>query len=282
MLRTGLVTVLFGLAWTGMNSVSLAQTPGWRFHWQTGQVLTYRVEQLTTASETLGDKKDESKTKLNLVKRWQVQGVDGAGVATLQLSLSAMRMETTTPRGDVLVFDSADPDKSEKNLKEQLSQFVGQPLAVLRIDAKGKVVEVKKSEFGPASRFESQLPFQLVLPETEPKAGDYWQRAYKITLEPPQGTGQKYDAVQRYTCKTVAANAATITVATTLKTMPEALLDRVPLLRDQPEGEIVFDTQSGLMRTARLVIDKELKDHQGEGSSYRFHSTYVEEYAGSK
>jgi hypothetical protein len=279
MLRTGLVMVFAGLA---LPSASSAQSAAWRFHWQTGQVMTYRVEQVTTASETLGDKKDESKTKLNLVKRWQVQGVDAAGVATLQLSLSSMRMETTTPRGDVFLFDSADPDKSEKNLKEQLSKFVGQPLAVLRVDGKGKVVEVKKSEFGPASRYESQSPFHLVLPDSEPKAGDSWQRAYKITLEPPQGTGQKYDAVQRYTCKTVAANTATMTLTTTLKTMPEALLDRVPLLRDQPEGEIVFDTQSGLMRSAHFVIDKELKDHQGEGSSYHFHSAYTEEYAGNK
>jgi hypothetical protein len=141
---------------------------------------------------------------------------------------------------------------------------------------------VKKSEFGPASRYESQLPFQLVLPETEPKVGDYWQRAYKITLEPPQGTGQKYEASQRYTCKAVAADSATIALTTTLQTMPDALLDRVPLLRDQPEGEIVFDTRSGLMRSARLVIDKELKDHQGEGSNYHFHSTYTEEYTGTK
>jgi hypothetical protein len=140
MLRAGFVAVLIGLAWIGLDSTAQAQPSGWRFRWQTGQVLTYRVEQITTASETLGDRKDESKTKLNLVKRWQVQGVDGAGVATLQLSLTSMRMETTTPRGDVIVFDSAAPEKCDAKLKEQLSQYVGQPLAVLRVDAKGKVI----------------------------------------------------------------------------------------------------------------------------------------------
>ena len=50
----------------------------------------------------------------------------------------------------------------------------------------------------------------------------------------------------------------------------------------QPEGEIVFDLQSGLVRSARLVVDKELKNHQGEGTSYRFQRSYVEEYAGAK
>ena len=54
------------------------------------------------------------------------------------------------------------------------------------------------------------------------------------------------------------------------------------LLQLQPEGEVVFDAQSGLMRSARLTIDKELKNHQGEGTSYRFQRTYVEQYVGDK
>jgi hypothetical protein len=101
-------------------------------------------------------------------------------------------------------------------------------------------------------------------------------------LEPPQGTGEKFDAVQRYTCKAVAGNVATITLSTTLKTMPDSLLDRVPLLQLQPDGEIVFDAQNGFMRSARLLIDKELKNHQGEGTNYHFQRTYAEEYVGDK
>ena len=67
---------------------------------------------------------------------------------------------------------------------------------------------------------------------------------------------------------------------TTLKTQPEALADRVPLFRMLPEGEAVFDTRSGYLRSARTAIEKEVTGHQGEGSSYRFKSTYVEEYVG--
>ena len=64
--------------------------------------------------------------------------------------------------------------------------------------------------------------------------------------------------------------------------MPDSLLDRVPLLQLQPEGEIVFDIQSGLLRTARLIVDKELKNHQGEGTGYHFQRTYTEEFVGNK
>src|SRR5438552_3017403 len=108
MSRKGMFIVLAGLV---LASSASAQSP-LRFRWQQGQLLVYRVEQSMTASETLTDGKVESKTKSSLIKRWQVQSVDAGGVATLQLSLDKLRLETTTTSGDMLLFDSTDPAKS--------------------------------------------------------------------------------------------------------------------------------------------------------------------------
>ena len=82
------------------------------------------------------------------------------------------------------------------------------------------MVEVKDSKFGPASRYENELPFVGVLPADGPKAGQEWQRDYKITLEPPAGAGEKYDAVQKYVCKSVTDGLAVAAVTTSLKTQP--------------------------------------------------------------
>ena len=265
-----------------ISSPSPAQTGGWQFRWQPGQVLTYRVEHITSASETTAGGTSETATKLSLTKRWRVLEVDGTGLATLELALDALRLETTMPNRDALLYDSSKPDGSDPHLREQLAHFVGQPLAVLRVDRQGQVVQVKESRHGPASRFESELPFVIVLPPDGPKPGQSWERAYRITLEPPQGTGEKYDAVQQYTCKAITGDTAHIVVTTSLKSMPESPLDRVPLLQMQPEGEVVFDTKEGRFVRASLHIAKELKGHQGEGSSYRFQSTYTEEFVGSK
>jgi len=269
--------MLTWLAIVFVPSIATAQTAAWQFRWQQGQTLTYRVEHISSAAETATDSKSESKTQLNLTKRWQVLEVDGAGVATLQLSLLALRLETTKPSGGTLLYDSANPEKSDPHMAEELARLVGQPLAVLRVDIYGRVVEVKESKHGPASKFEAEPPFVVVLPNGAPAPEQSWQRPYKITLAPPQGTGDAYDAVQRYTCKSVAQGLATVTLTTTLKAMPESMLDRVPLLQLQPEGEVVFDTQSGRLLQARLKIEKELTGHQGQGSSYRFQSSYAED-----
>jgi hypothetical protein len=258
-------------------TASAQQTPGWRFRWQQGQVLTYAVEQSMNAAETQGGKTNESKTKLNLTKRWQVLAIDAQGVATLQLAVTAMRMETTSPGGEVLVFDSANLDKSDPQLKEQMSKYVGQPLAVLRVDGFGQVQEVKESKYGSASKYQNELPFALVLPQTAPAPGQGWQRPYQVILDPPQGAGEKYDAVQKCVCKTIDGTKATITVSNTVIKLPAAAADQAPLLQLQPQGEVVFDTQAGRLASVSFKIDKELKNHQGEGSSYRFQSSYSEQ-----
>jgi hypothetical protein len=265
----------------GAQEPAQTQT-AWRFRWQAGQVLTYRVEQQTRSLEMDSDGKVETKTNVRLVKRWQVLSVDKDGVATLSHSLVSLRLENTAPSGETLVFDSTDPGKSDPQLREQMTPLLGVPLSTLRVDGLGRLVEVKESKFGPASRYEAELPFVITLPGAAAKSGQSWQRTYQITVEPPQGTGEKYPAVQTYTCKRVEGAGAYLALKTEMKTLPQALGDQVPLLRFQPEGEAVFDHRNGRLHAARLQIRKELKGHQGAGSSYLFESTYTEQYAGEK
>ena len=279
MIRRSLTAIVAAILFA---SGATAQTANWQFRWQQGQILTYRVEHLTSASDVTRENKNDTKTRLNLTKRWQVLDVDAGGIATVQLSLLALRLETTTPSGGTLLYDSSNPDKTDPQMKKELDRFVGQPLAVLRVDAHGRVVEVKESKHGPASRFDAELPFAVVLADEGPKVDQTWERAYKMTLEPPQGTGDAYDAIQKYTCTSVTGTTATIALSTAFKKLPESPLDRVPLLQMQPEGEVIFDIQAGRLQRAHFKIEKELTGHQGEGSSYRFQSEYTEEYAGDK
>jgi hypothetical protein len=265
-----------------LGAAAPAQTAAWRFHWDKGQALTYRVEHNSTATDIAAGQTTGFSSKLILTKRWQVKDVDGDGVATLEMLMTAMRYEITPPDGKTVVFDSADSEHSDPALKEEMSKFVGSPLAVLRMDPLGRVIEVKETKHGPASRFESDLPFKLILPATAVSEGAAWERKYKITLEPPQGTGEKYDAKQTYTCKGIKDGAVTVGFTTTVLNPPQSVADQRPLLPMQTEGEVVFDLGAGIMKSAKVQIDKELKNHQGEGSSYRLQSTYTEQYVDGK
>src|SRR5262249_23923516 len=92
-----------------------------QFRWQAGQVLIYRVEQVTAATVTSGDTKNETRTQLNLTKRWEIKSVDKAGIATLHTSLIRLRLENIRPDGESLLFDSEDKQKSSPEMAKQLS-----------------------------------------------------------------------------------------------------------------------------------------------------------------
>lgn len=275
-------TIAAWLAALLMASLAQAQAP--QFRWSKGQVLVYRAIHITKATYVMGETTSENSTNLVLTKRWQVLDVDAAGTATLQLSLSALKYETRTPSGEYLAFDSEHPEKSGEPIRKQFASFVGQPLVVLRIDAGGKVLEMKESkgDFASAAKYESDPPFKLWLPAEALREGQSWQREYAIVLEPPQGTGEKYPAVQRFTCKGLQGNLATLAMTTELKGAPAAREDQMPLWQAQPEGEIVFDVQAGRMQKAMLKIDKQEKSTTEEGGSTRFESSYREEYIGDR
>ena len=277
--------VRFGTAavWALLASAALAPAQtGVRLRWQEGQVLVYRAEQAWQATEVIGGKTNEVKNRSVATKRWQVLSVDAAGVATVQLSLTALRNETTTAGGETLVFDSADPARSTAGLREEQARYLNTPLAVLRVDPLGSVVEVKESKFGPASRFANELPFVGVLPASLEKAGQAWERPYEVTLDPPEGTGEKYASIQKFTCKALTGAAATVDFVTELKTQPEAAADQVPLLRLQPTGQLVYDVRNGRLHGAALRVDRVVKGHQGEGSSFRYQSTQTVQYVGDR
>jgi hypothetical protein len=253
-----------------------AQTGAWKFQWPQGQTLYYRVEHQTYVSEVVGGNKVETRSKVNLVRGWKVTAVDAQGVATLEMSITAMRHEQLRPNGDIMVYDSRDPEKSTPALREQLEKYLRKPVAVLRVDTFGRVVEVLQ---GPPNRYQAELPFAICLAGGPITAGQAWDRDYAIVLDPPLGTGEKYAAAQKYTCTKIEGGLASVSLATSIAKMPEAKADQLPLLQRLPQGEVVFDVQHGRLQSARLVIDREVRGHQGEGSSYLFQSTYTEQYA---
>ncbi len=270
MIRTMILALI--VAALGLPTVAAQDAP-WRFHWEKGQILTYRADHVTKVNEVVEGSKVETTAKLTLVKQWKVTDVDANGVATLHLSLAALRTEQTRPNGESLLFDSAKPETSTPELR-QMSQHLGKTLAIVRMDGYGRTLEVKQ---GSAAKYEAEPPFVVILPNGVPKEGQAWLRNFHIVLEPPQGTGEKHAAQQRFTCKKVEGGKATVTLVTELKAPPENMQERLPLLQKETQGEAVFDIQSGRLQRVELKIDRTVQNHQGQGSSYHFVSNYAEE-----
>ena len=252
--------------------------PPLRFKWTANQTHTYKVTQHTVVRETTIDPKTEksvateSRTSLMLVKKWAVKSVDEKGVATLEMSITAMRNEIRRPDGESVVRDSADPEQAK-----EMAAYLNVPVVTVLVDGQGRVVGVKEAKAGSAARLSAELPFRMTLPDATPAAGQSWDRAFAVKLDPPHGTGESYEFAQKFTSNGGKDGLLTAAVETTLKAPPKAAGERVPLVPMLWTGEVYFNTVAGKYHAARLKVKAELPNHQGEGTKFEYESAYSED-----
>jgi hypothetical protein len=273
------------LALTLLPTTAIAQLPpaatantALRFSWQRNQTLTYKVLQRTVVRETsLYDKSGkptttEASTQLTLLKKWLIKEVDAAGVATLEMTISEMKSENRLPDGSLSVLDSTTPEGMKA-----MAAFLNVPVLTIRVDPFGRIAEVKEAKAGSANRLHAELPFRMVLPETGPTTGQTWDRSFALKLDPPLGTGESYEFLQKFTATGVKDGLMTAAVETSLKAPPKALSERVPLVPMLWTGEVYFNTAAGKYHAARLRAKAELPNYQGEGTKFEYESSYAED-----
>lgn len=250
-----------------------AQAPGaMPLRWpEPGGAISYNVSYTTHQLHTLGETTSTAKSLVKVNRHWKVLAVDTGGVATLSMSISAMVQERTTTSGGEWKFDSADPKSGTPEMRESMLKHLNTPLATLKVDGYGRVIDIKDSK-SDISAFENELPFIGVLPAGDIKPGISWQREFKITLAPPLGTGEKYDAIQRFICKSINDGKAIVTLTTELKEKPKAAADLIPLWQMLPKGELIWDIKLGRLKSAVLNVDEKLDGVEGNGSSSKFSS----------
>ena len=193
-------------------------------------------------------------TKLTLVKRWAVKAVDDKGIATLEMTITAMRNEMGRPDGSTVVLDSSNAEDAKA-----MAGYLNVPVVTVRVDSQGRIVEVKETKAGSASRLNAELPFRMILPDAAP-AGNQpttWDRTFTLKLDPPLGTGESYEFGQKFTAAAVKDGLLKATVETTLKAPPKAISERVPLVPMLWTGEVYFNTAAGKYHAARLKVKAE-------------------------
>jgi hypothetical protein len=249
-----------------------------RYKWQAGQTLTYKVAQQTQVQETTLDEKTEkpvtteARTNLALTRNWIVKAVDSAGIATLEMQITAIRTEIRQPDGSTVIRDSASPEHAK-----EMADFLNQAILVVRVDPQGRLAEVKEAKQGSASRLHAELPFRITWPDAGPAVGQSWQRPFTLKLDPPHGTGESHDFLQKYSLKGVKDGLAIVGVETALKSPPKATGEQVPLVPMLWTGDLYFHVESGRYHAARLTAKAELANHLGEGTKFVYQSSYRED-----
>lgn len=268
------------LAALTLAAAASAQEP--RFRFAIGDTFATAVEQTTSVTETRpadGKKPAETLTssvKVNLARRWTVREVDAAGVATLDLTLTALKQQiapATRPGEKVepIGVDSATPE-GQATLKGVLNQV----MLTAKLDATGNLLGAEAKNGAATGRLGAEPPFRLVWPTTPVAANVPWTRAAVLTLDPPHGTGERIELTQTFTLKGSRDGVWVVALATAPKaepTDPALKLAVAPVLW---EGEIFFDPAAGRVTGCKLKVTREVADFAGPGTKFRYESTLTE------
>lgn len=258
---------------------------GPRFKFTPGETLTYSVEQTTTVTESTpaaGSVPAEtatSKLDLKLTRRWAVKAVDAAGVATLELTVTAMKQDMTRTAKPGAEPDKFGVDSSTPEGRKQLAPVMDKPVLVVKLDPTGALISADSPAGTGTGRVAAELPFRIVFPATVPGVNKPWTRPAVLTLDPPHGTGEKVALVQTCTLKGESAGHWVIGVTTAAKDEakdPTAKLAVGPVLW---AGDVFIDPAKGRYAGARLTVKREVEDAAGPGSKFVYESTYTEALA---
>jgi hypothetical protein len=249
-----------------------------RFKWTANETHTYKVTQHTFVRETTLDPKtekpvaSEARTSLTLTRKWLVKSVDEKGIATLEMTITAMKNEFRKSDGTTIERDSTNPEHAK-----EMAGYLNVAIVTVRVDSQGRIVEVKEAKGGSAARLQAELPFRMTLPDAAPAIGNTWERTFSVKLDPPLGTGESYEFLQKFTPAANADGLLSASVETTLKAPPKALAERVPLVPMLWTGNVYFNTRAGKYHAARLKVKAELPNYQGEGTKFEYESIYSED-----
>lgn len=260
------------------TSSLVAQESFATFSWQKGQIFRYRVDHKTTAKDTQGSNSTEVQTELGLLKEWKVVEVDEVGSAQIQLKLLALRSITKRPDGQMFSFDSTKPEESTPQLRDQLSKYVKDPVALLVVDKFGKVKEVRENRFGSAKRYDTDPPMGLVLGSGMIILGSKWERDVILSSDPtaPASETNGWKAVVHAECIAATSSSRTIKVDAKWVKEPESSEARIALLQHFPSTEVVLDQPGMPPKLIVSKMDRTIKHGDKDASVYRLISDYRE------
>jgi Family of unknown function (DUF6263) len=166
----------------------------WRF--KKGQTFAYLLKHREVRTVEVGDTKFETTTNSEYEWEWTVRETDSDGVATLDLKLKALRVNSTGKEFD-FQYDSAKATESADDFKKKLANFYDQlrfGKYRLRLKPDGRIAEVYGfdkllNEVTPGTQVAEFYGYNLrdesigwfmqlalgVLPDRAAKPGDKWK-----------------------------------------------------------------------------------------------------------
>ncbi|MBX3422914.1 MAG: hypothetical protein KF752_15275 [Pirellulaceae bacterium] len=263
----------FGLVWCLLAGAASAQT-AWllQYKLQAGQQIVSQVVHQSETQTMVAADQENSTSRSQSLKVWDVQSVDADG--NMKLVYSVDRAQLQQSIGDQSYsYDSA-VDLQAPEVFQSVAQALDQPLATITISPAGEVLARDKQFNCPLLGIgDATVP----LPNAAVAIGAQWHVPRELRIRVAQDQFKTIKLRESYRLERVSAGVATISVVTQPLTPTNSPVIDAQLAQQLSRGTIKFDIDAGRLLCKHLTWDQQVVGFQGPESSMRFYATWSEE-----
>jgi hypothetical protein len=246
-----------------------------RYKFQPGDALRWTVVHRCRIRTTVSASTQTAETTTTSVKVWRVHEVNPDGSVVFDHLVESVDMRHRLSGCDEVRYNSR-TDPCAPHGFEDVARAIGVPLAVVTIDAQGKLMRRKQNFVKAAVAGQGEITTEL--PAQAMAVGSRWSSQSHLDVPLSDGSVRRLRAMQSYQLQSVKTGVATISVSTQIMTPIQDPAIEAQVLQYETSGSLRFDIQRGQILGRQIDVDKSVVGFRGEASSIRYIGRSTEEY----
>ena len=246
-----------------------------RYKFHPGDTLRWTVVHRCRIRTSVSASTQTAETTTTSVKVWRVHEVKPDGSIVFDHLVESVDMRHRLSGRDEVHYNSR-TDPCAPHGFEDVARAVGVPLAVVTIDAQGKLMRRKQNFVKAAVAGQGEITIQL--PEQAVAVGSCWSSQSNLDVPLSDGSVRRFRALQSYKLESVQTGVATISMSTQIMTPLSDPAIEAQVLQYETSGSVRFDIERGQILGRQNDVDKSVVGFRGEASSIRYIARSTEEY----
>jgi hypothetical protein len=270
----GMSAAVMALAMAAWAAPSDGEKYTLRYQFHPGETLRWDVEHRTLVRTSVSGTTETVETLSKSLKVWRVKEVKPDGEVTFEHSVEWLQMRQKFADRNESRYDSRTGAKPPACFAG-VDKSVGVPLAVVTMDAKGKIVKRQRQDVKAMPHNDGSMT--IPLPDEAVPVGYTWSHPEEIEIPLETGGLKKLKAMQQFTLEEVKTGVATIQVSTNILTPVTDPAIESKLVQRESTGRVRFDIDAGRVLGQQMDIDKHVVGFRGNASSIHYVNRFHEQ-----
>lgn len=238
------------------------QTYDLRYKLKPGDKINYLFEQVVSTQTRMGGEEEQTTSRSQTAKQWDVRNVDSLGNMTFALKWTSVNMWQQIGDDKPIVYNSK-TDTEVPEEYETIADLVGETIAVFSIKKSGEVIS-KLSELGESNFGAGEVT--IPLPDKPVSLGQRWNIPTVLNATDENHKNIRLKARISYQLTKVDKQRAFIRFRTEVLTPVKSEKVRSTIMQQMTDGYIVFDMERGYPILRRVEWDEKAQGFQGADS----------------